>query len=85
MVSAWTCYSLSWFNFVIKQNEFLNYSVWAVGTMKHLVLLVVSCCTKFDDTWSGKCLARIVSLVCFLGSDECFSGEGWDRSLTNGT
>ena len=24
--------------------------------MKHMVLLVVSCCTKFEDTWSGKCL-----------------------------
>ena len=22
-----------------------------------------------------------VSFVCFLGPEECFSGEGWDRSL----
>ena len=21
-----------------------------------------------------------VSFVCFLGSEECFSGEGWERS-----
>ena len=21
-----------------------------------------------------------VSFVCFLGPEECFSGEGWDRS-----
>ena len=21
-----------------------------------------------------------VSFVCFLGQEECFSGEGWDRS-----
>ena len=30
--------------------------VSAVGTIEHLVLLVVSCWTKFADTWSGKCL-----------------------------
>ena len=31
--------------------------MWAVGTMKHLVLLDVSC-TKLEDTWSecGFCL-----------------------------
>ena len=22
-----------------------------------------------------------VSFVCFLGPEECFSGEGWDRSF----
>jgi len=57
MVSAWTCDSLSWFQstIVLKLNEFLNCSMWAVGTMKYLVLLVVSC-TTFEDTWSGKCL-----------------------------
>ena len=22
-----------------------------------------------------------VSFVCFWGAEECFSGEGWDRSL----
>ena len=43
MVSAWTCDSLSWFQsaIVFTKNEFLNCSVWAVGTIKHLVLLVV--------------------------------------------
>ena len=58
MVSAWTCDSLNWFQstIVFTKNEFLNCSVWAVGTVKHLVLLVVSCCTKFEDSWSGKCL-----------------------------
>ena len=30
--------------------------VSAVGIIEHLVLLVVSCWTKFEDTWSGKCL-----------------------------
>ena len=24
-----------------------------------------------------------VSFVCFLGPEECFSGEGWDRSLNS--
>ena len=45
MVSAWTCDSFSWFQsaIVLKKNEFLNCSVWAVGTIKHLVLLVVNC------------------------------------------
>ena len=54
MVSAWTCDSLRWFQstIVIIKNEFCYCSVWAVGAMKHLVLLVVSC-TKFEDTWSG--------------------------------
>ena len=57
MVSAWTCDSLSWFQLTIvfTKNEFLNCSVWAVGTMKTLELLVASC-TKFENTWSGKCL-----------------------------
>ena len=59
MVSAWTCDSLSWFQstivFFLQQNEFLNCSVCAVGTMKHLVLLVVSCRKINEDTWSGKC------------------------------
>ena len=43
MVSAWTCDSLSWFQstIVFTKIEFLNCSMWAVGTMKHLVLLVV--------------------------------------------
>ena len=51
--------SFSWFQSTIvfyTRNEFLNCSLWAVGTMKHLVLLVVSCWTNFEDTWSGKCL-----------------------------
>ena len=30
--------------------------VSAVGIIEHLVLLVVSCWTTFEDTWSGKCL-----------------------------
>ena len=47
MVSAWTCDSLSGFqsiivlSFFFTKNEFLNCSVWAVGTMKYLVLFVV--------------------------------------------
>ena len=24
-----------------------------------------------------------VSFVCFLGQEECFSGEGWDRFLNS--
>ena len=48
---------------IFTKNEFLNCSVWAVGTIKHLVLLVVSCWTKFEDTWSGKCLG----LMCLWG------------------
>ena len=81
MVSAWTCDSFSWFQsaIVFTKNEFLNCSVWAVGTIKHLVLLVVSCWTQFEDTWSGKCLG-LMCLVCFLGPEECFSGESWDGS-----
>ena len=81
MVSAWTCDSFSWFQsaIVFTKNEFLNCSVWAVGTIKHLVLLVVSCWTTFEDTWSGKCLG-LMCLLFVLGPEECFSGEGWDRS-----
>ena len=43
MISAWTCDSLSWFQstVVFTNNEFLIFSVWAVGTIKHLVLLIV--------------------------------------------
>ena len=39
-VSAWTCDSLSWFHstIVFTKNVFLNCSVSAVGTKKHLVL-----------------------------------------------
>ena len=51
-------------NYCFYKKEFLNCSVWAVGTMKHLVLVVVSCCTKVDDIWLGKCLG---CLVCFRG------------------
>ena len=81
MVSAWTCDSFSWFQsaIVFTKNEFLNCSVWAVGTIKHLVLLVVSCWTKFEDTWSGKCLG-LMCLFFWGGPEECFSGESWDRS-----
>ena len=52
MVSARTCDSLSWFQstIVFTKDKFLNCLVWAVGTMKHLVFLIVSRCTKFDDT-----------------------------------
>ena len=65
MVSAWTCNSFSWFQsaIVFTKNEFLNYcSVWAVGTIKLLVLL--------DKIWGymvGKCLG-LMCLVCFLGA-----------------
>ena len=74
-ISAWTCDSLSWFQstVVFTNNEFSNCSVWAVGTMKHLVLLVVR-------NW------RILGLnVAFFlgGPEECFCGEGWDRSLNS--
>ena len=65
--------------FYIK-NEFLNCTMWPVGTMEHLVLLVVSCCTKCEDTWSGKCLGWMY-LLFVLWPEECLSGEGWDRSL----
>ena len=45
MVSSWNCDSLSWFQstigFTKKKRIILNCSVWAVGTIKHLVLLVV--------------------------------------------
>ena len=64
MDSAWTCNSFSWFQsaIVFTKNEFLNCSVWAVGTIKHLVLLVVSCWTTFEDTWSGKCLGLMATV-----------------------
>ena len=39
---------------VFTKKLFLNCSLRAVGTMKHLVLVVS--CTTFEDTWSGKCL-----------------------------
>ena len=28
----------------------------------------------------GEVFRLNVSFVCFLGPEECFSGEGWDRS-----
>ena len=72
MVSTWTCDSLSWFQSTIvicfyKKNELINCSVWAVGTMKHLLLLVVNCWTKFGVTWSGKCLGWMCLLFVFWG------------------
>ena len=69
MVSVWTCDSFSWFQsaIVFTKNEFLNCSVWAVGTIKYLVLLVVSCWTKFEDTWSRKCLGLMCLLFVFWG------------------
>ena len=58
MVSVWICDSLSWLqSTIVFTIFFLIYcSMWAIRTMKHLVLLVVSCWTKFEETWSGKCL-----------------------------
>ena len=44
---------------------------------------VVGCWTKCEDTWSGKCLGRMCLLFVFLGPEECFSGECWDRSLNS--
>ena len=82
MVSAWTCDSLSWFQsaIVFTKNEFLNCSVWAVGTIKHLVLLVISCWTKFEDTWSGKCLGLMYLL--FLGRKNVSVGRAGIDPLT---
>ena len=54
--------------------------VSAGGTIEHLVLLVVSCWTKIEDTWSGKCLGLMCLLFVFWGPEQCFSGESWDRS-----
>ena len=51
--------------------------MWAVGTIKHLVLLVVG---KNLRIHGGEVFRLNVSFVCFLGPEESFSGEGWDRS-----
>ena len=45
------------------KTEFLHCSLW---TIKHLMLLVVSCCRKFEGTWSGKCLGRMCLLLVGL-------------------
>ena len=84
MVSAWTCDSFSWFQsaIVFTKNEFLNCSVWAVGTIKHLVLLVVSCWTKFEDTWSGKCLGLMCLLFVFWGRKNVSVGRAGMDPLT---
>ena len=84
MVSAWTCDSFSWFQsaIVFTKNEFLNCLVWAVGTIKHLVLLVVSCWTKFEDTWLGKCLGLMCLLFVFLGRKNVSMGRAGIDPLT---
>ena len=53
--------------------------MWAVGTMKHLVLLVVSC-TKFEDTW--EMLRLNVSFVCFWGQKNVSVGRAGIVPLT---
>ena len=84
MVSAWICDSFSWFQsaIVFTKHEFLNCSVWAVGTIKHLVLLVVSCWTKFEDTWSGKCLGLMCLLFVFWGRKNVSVGRAGIDPLT---
>ena len=84
MVSAWTCNSFSWFQsaIVFTKNEFLNCSVWAVGTIKHLVLLVASCLKKFEDTWSGKCLGLVCLLFVFWGRKNVSVGRAGIDPLT---
>ena len=84
MVSARTCDSLSWFQSAIffQKNEFVNCSVWAVGTIKHLVLLVVSYWTKFEDTWSRKCLGLMCLLFVFWGRKNVSVGRAGIDPLT---
>ena len=84
MVSAWTCDSLSWFQsaIVFTKNEFLNCSVWDVGTIKHLMLLVVSCWKKFEGTWSGKCLGLMCVLFVFWGRKNVLVGRAGIDHLT---
>ena len=60
--------------------EFLNCSVWAVGTIKHLVLFVVSCWTKFDDT--KKCLGLMCLLFVFWGRKNVSVGRAGIDPLT---
>ena len=67
MVSAWTCDSLSWFQstIIFTKKLILNYcSVWAVGTTKHQVLLVVSGMLGYA---AREVLRLNASFVCFLG------------------
>ena len=56
--------------------------MWAVGTIKHLVLLVVSCWTKFEDTWSGKCLGLMCLLFVFWGRKNVSVGRAGIDPLT---
>ena len=58
------------------------FSVWAVGTIKHLVLLVVNCWTKFEDTWSGKCLGLMCLLFVFWGRKNVSVGRAGIDPLT---
>ena len=53
-----------------------------MGTIKHLVLLVVSCWTKFEDTWSGKCLGLMCLLFVFCGRKNVSVGRVGIDTLT---
>ena len=67
--------------FLQKMNSY-NCSVWAVGTMTHLVLLVVSCWTKFEDALSGKCLGWMCLLFVFWGRKNVSAGRAVIDPLT---
>ena len=56
--------------------------MWAVGTIKHLVLLVVSCWKKFEDTWSRKCLGLMCLLFVFWGRKNVSVGTAGIDPLT---
>ena len=59
----------------LQKNEFLNYcSVWALGTIKLLVLLVVGQNLRIHG---GEMFRFNVSCLFFGGQKK---GEGWDRS-----
>ena len=53
-----------------------------MGTIKHLVLLVVSCWTTFEDTWSGKCLGLMCLLFVFWGRKNVSVGRAGIDPLT---
>ena len=80
MVSAWTCNSFSWFQsaIVFTKNEFLNYcSVWALGTIKLLVLLVVGQHLRIH----GGEVFRFNASCLFLGARRKFQWGGLGEIL----
>ena len=82
MVSAWTCNSFSWFQsaIVFTKNEFLNYcSVWALGTITLLVLLVVEQNLRIHG---GEVFRFNVSCLFFGGQKKVSVGRAGIDPLT---